>query len=109
MGEHELSATTRASVAVMSVAAVSGAGRLMALATVQIDIDGVVFVLRGIRLMKQGSANVTVELPVVRDAMGQTEPLIDLPPEIVRAVDLVIRREVVETVADRIAANANRI
>lgn len=106
MGEHELNATARASVSVMSVAAVSGAGRLMALATVQIDIDGVVFILRGIRLMKQSSGNVTVELPVVRDATGKNEPLIDLPPEIAHAIDLAVRREVIETVAERIAANA---
>lgn len=93
--------TASVSVTVVSIAATPGAGRLMALATVELVIEGVAIVLRGVRLVRCGSGEVVVELPTIRDHDGKPAPIVDLPPELARAVDLAVRREVVETVVAR--------
>ncbi len=98
--------TVSASVSVRSIVATRGAGRLLALATLEILIEGVAITLRGVRLVRGAGETVTVELPTVRDEQGRITPVLDLHSELAVAIDLAVRREVVETVAERAAGAA---
>lgn len=101
--DFELTQSARCSVAVISITPVTGGGRCIAIATALILVEGVEMTLSGIRLMRQRSGNVTVEFPMTRDATGRDVPVIQLPGELIHAIDRAVRREVLETVAERIA------
>jgi stage V sporulation protein G len=58
------------------------AGRLFALAAVQIDIDGAQIEIHGIRAMHVHPASTRIELPMFRDAGGASRPAIILPEEV---------------------------
>ena len=58
------------------------AGKLFALATVEIDIDGVIIVVRGIQALRIGPARTRIELPKFRDASGQWRSAVSLPDEV---------------------------
>jgi hypothetical protein len=58
------------------------AGRLFALASVEIEIGGVTVELRGIRALRTGTEATRIELPQFRDAAGLLRPVVKLPPEI---------------------------
>ncbi|TAN59632.1 MAG: hypothetical protein EPN20_14770, partial [Magnetospirillum sp.] len=60
-------------------------GRLLALATVEVEIEGVVFVINGVQLTritnpKEGTA---VDLPRYRDAAGEWRQAITLPAKFI--------------------------
>ena len=63
------------SITVLSVTPVR-AGKLFALASVEIDIDGVRIEVRGIRAMRVPTGATRVELPTFRDAAGQSRAAI---------------------------------
>ena len=63
------------SITVLSVTPLR-AGRLFALASVEIDIDGVRIEVRGIRAMRVPTGATRVELPTFRDAAGQSRAAI---------------------------------
>lgn len=73
-------------------------GRLIALASVEIDVDGVVFVIEGVRVFRYrmpGNAQdfAGVGAPQFRDATGDWRSAVTLPPEIETAFcDAVMRR-----------------
>ena len=69
------------SITVLSVTPIR-AGRLFALAAVEIDIDGVRIEVRGIRAMRVPTGETRVELPKFRDAAGQSRAVIVLPDEV---------------------------
>src|SRR5712691_6970677 len=69
------------SITVLSVTPMR-AGRLFALASVEIDIDGVRIEVRGIRAMRVPTGATRVELPTFRDAAGQSRAAIVLPDEV---------------------------
>jgi hypothetical protein len=58
------------------------AGKLFALASVEIDIDGVRIEVRGIRAMRVPTGGTRVELPTFRDAAGQSRAATVLPDEV---------------------------
>ena len=67
---------------VLSVAP-AHAGRLFALAAVEIDIDGILIEIHGIRAMRVDSGPGTrIELPTLRNAAGLSQPAIILPEEV---------------------------
>ena len=68
------------SITVLSVTPMR-AGRLFALASVEIEIDGIRIEVRGIRAMRAPGAT-RVELPKFRDAAGQSCAAIVLPDEV---------------------------
>ena len=68
------------SITVLSVTPMR-AGRLFALASVEIDIDGVRIEVHGIRAMRVSTGATRVELPTFRDA-GQSRAAIVLPDEV---------------------------
>ena len=69
------------SITVLSVTPLR-AGRLFALAAVEIDIDGIRIEVRGIRAMRDPTGATRVELPMFRDAAGQSRAAIVLPEEV---------------------------
>ena len=69
------------SITVLSVSPMR-AGRLFALASVEIDIDGVRIEVRGIRAMSVPTGATRVELPTFRDAAGQSRAAIVRPDEV---------------------------
>jgi hypothetical protein len=58
------------------------AGRLFALASVEIEIGGVAIELHGIRVLRVGAEGTRIELPQFRDAAGLYRPVVILPPEV---------------------------
>ena len=69
------------SITVLSVAPLR-AGRLFALASVEIDIDGVRIEVGRIRAMHVPTGATRVELPTFRDAAGRSRAAIVLPDEV---------------------------
>jgi hypothetical protein len=58
------------------------AGRLFALASIEIEIGGVAIELHGIRVLRVGADGTQVELPQFRDAAGLYRSVVTLPPEV---------------------------
>jgi hypothetical protein len=58
------------------------AGKLFALASVEINIDDVLIEIHGIRAIRTATGATRVELPKFRDATGQPRAAIVLPEEI---------------------------
>ena len=77
----EIGCTTPVSITVLSVTPVR-AGKLFALAAVEIDIDGVVIEIHGIRAVHVPPAATRIELPRFRDAGGRSQTSIILPQEL---------------------------
>jgi hypothetical protein len=78
-------ATSTVNVAVLSVAP-TRAGRLFALASVEIEIGGVAIELHGIRALRVGTEGTRIELPQYRDAAGLPRPIVTLPSEIYQPI-----------------------
>lgn len=59
-------------------------GRLLALATVEVEIEGVAFVINGVQLTRITSPTegTAVDLPRYRDAAGEWRQAITLPDEL---------------------------
>jgi hypothetical protein len=74
-------ATSTVNVTVLSVAP-ARAGRLFALASVEIEIGGVAIELHGIRALRVEPAGTRIELPQFRDAAGLFRSVVTLPPEV---------------------------
>jgi hypothetical protein len=68
-------------ITVLSVTPVR-AGRLFALASVEIEVGGVAIELHGIRALRVGADGTRVELPQFRDAGGLYRSVVTLPPEV---------------------------
>jgi hypothetical protein len=84
----------------------AGAGPLMELAVVEVIIAGIKLTLRGVWFVRCTDRRVLVAHPTVRDEQRRGIPILDMPAEVMSAIDLAVRREVMETVAERIAARA---
>jgi DNA-binding cell septation regulator SpoVG len=68
-------------------------GRLQALADVEIEIAGVAFVVRGIRVIKIGPRSRGVAAPRCRIAAGRLAEAVSLPPELTAAIGNVVLDE----------------
>jgi hypothetical protein len=80
MQSHE-AGSSLISITVLSVTPMR-AGKLFALASVEIDIEGVRIEVRGIRAMRVPTSETKVELPTFRDAAGQSRAAIVLLDEV---------------------------
>jgi hypothetical protein len=72
------------------------AGRLFALASVEIDIDGMQIEVHGIRAMRGPTGATRVELPMFRDANGQSRAAIVLPDELHGPIGDAVIKELIE-------------
>ena len=75
------SISSTVSITVLSIKPVKF-GRIFALASVEIDIDGVVLVIHGVRAMRAQPMGTRVDLPVYRDENGVWQQAVMLPDEI---------------------------
>lgn len=75
------SSSSTVSITVLSIKPVNF-GRIFALASVEIDIDGVVLVIHGVRAMRAQPMGTRVDLPVFRDENGMWQRAVMLPDEI---------------------------
>ena len=57
-------------------------GKTFALASVEVDIDGVLLVIHGVRAMRAQPMGTRIDLPVYRDENGVWRRAITLPDEI---------------------------
>jgi len=91
--EHPSSSTV--SITVLSVKPVKF-GRIFALASVEIDLDGVLLVIHGVRAIRAQPMGTRIDLPVYRDENGVWQRAITLPEEISGAIGKAILDELVE-------------
>jgi stage V sporulation protein G len=73
------------SITVLSVTPMR-AGKLFALGSVEINIDGVLIEIHGIRATRTATGATRVELPTFRDATGQSRAAIVLPDEVYQPI-----------------------
>jgi hypothetical protein len=79
-------ATTIVSFTVLEVLPVRGAGRLIALASVELELDGVVLIMQGVRVVRMGNGVLT-EPPKFRDPRtGDWIPALIVPAELGEAI-----------------------
>jgi stage V sporulation protein G len=90
-----LSATSTVNVTVLSVTP-AHAGRLFALASVEIEIGGVAIELHGIRALRVGTEGTRIELPQFRDSAGLPRPVITLPVEVYSPIGDAVLETLVE-------------
>jgi stage V sporulation protein G len=77
----DVSSTTPVSITVLSVSPIR-AGKLFALAAVEIDVDGVLIEIHGIRALHVPPAATRIELPTFRDPASRSQAAIVLPEEV---------------------------
>lgn len=71
-------------------------GKLFALASVAIDIDGIEIEVHGIRALRVEPAGTRIELPKFRDAAGMLRSAITLPEEVRGPIGDAVLDELVE-------------
>ena len=77
---------------VTDVARIEGAGRLAALAAIEIELDGVALTVQGVRVLRQKN-RITTEAPRYRDPRtGQWLPALILPEELGAAIAREVHR-----------------
>src|ERR671919_3036603 len=84
--------TSTVTFTVTDVERVEGAGRLIALAAIELELDGVALVVQGVRVVRQ-STRIDTEAPRFRDPRtGQWVPALILPDELRRAIAREVHR-----------------
>jgi stage V sporulation protein G len=81
VGSNDTGSTTPVSITVLSVTPMR-AGNLFAIAAVEIDIDGVLIEIHGIRALHVPPAATRIELPTFRNAAGRSQAAVILPEEV---------------------------
>ena len=84
-----------ASITVLAVKPVKS-GRIFALASVEVDLDGVLLVIHGVRAIRAQPMGTRIDLPVYRDENGVWQRAITLPEEISEAIGRAVLDELVE-------------
>lgn len=66
---------------------VRGAGRLVGLAVVEVDVQGVIFTLQGVQVTQEADGSLACRSPVWRHPKnGQSVPCMQLPPALAGAI-----------------------
>jgi stage V sporulation protein G len=79
--QYDDAGPSRVSITVLSVTPAHG-GKLFALASVEVDIDGVQIAIHGIRALRVNPVGTRIELPKFRDGNGVWRTAITLPEEV---------------------------
>jgi hypothetical protein len=88
----DAAATATVTFTVTDVERVEGAGRLAALAAIEIDLDGIALTVQGVRVLRQKN-RITTEAPRYRDPRtGQWRPALILPDELGAAIAREVHR-----------------
>ena len=98
MGGMETDAQVKPSTVNLTVLSITPvrAGRLFALASVEIEIGGVAIELHGLRVLRVGAEGTRIELPQFRDAAGLYRAVVTLPPEVYGPIGDVVIDTLVE-------------
>jgi len=84
--------TSTVTFTVIDVERVEGAGRLAALAAIEIVLDGVALTMQGLRVLRHNN-RITTEAPRYRNPRtGQWRPALILPDELGRAIAREVHR-----------------
>lgn len=84
--------TSTVTFTVIDVERVEGAGRLAALAAIEIVLDGVALTMQGLRVLRYDN-RITTEAPRYRNPRtGQWRPAVILPDELGRAIAREVHR-----------------
>src|SRR5882757_6541672 len=83
------------SITVLSVTPVR-AGKLFALASVEVDIDGIQITIHGIRVVHVAPVSTRIELPKFRAPNGEWQTAIILPEEVRGSVAEAVLEELIE-------------
>jgi hypothetical protein len=86
MSDAAIAETTTCGVVVLGVKRLLGAGRVVALASAEIQVGDIAVRLHSIGVVAFPGGRLAVELPASRDATGQTVAAIELPIELAHAV-----------------------
>jgi hypothetical protein len=82
----DAAATATVTFTVTDVERIEGAGRLAALAAIEIELDGIALTVQGVRVLRQKN-RITTEAPRYRDPRtGQWLPALILPDELGAAI-----------------------
>ncbi len=87
--------TSPATVEVLSVTLSRAPGRLIALAVVEVVLDGVPIVLQGVRVLRRADGMAVVQMPAYRHQSGELLPAVVLPEELDEAVQRQVLQELV--------------
>jgi hypothetical protein len=88
----DAASTATVTFTVIDVERIEGAGRLAALAAIEIELDGIALTVRGVRVVRQKNRMIT-EPPRYRDPRtGQWLPALILPEELGAAVAREVHR-----------------
>ena len=83
------------SITVLSVKPVKF-GKIFVLASVEVDIDGVLLVLHGLRAIRVHPTGTRIDLPMFRDENGTWRHAVTLPDEICGPIGRAVLDELVE-------------
>jgi stage V sporulation protein G len=83
------------SITVLSVTP-ARAGKLFALASVEVDIDGVQIAIHGIRALRDAPVGTRIELPKFRGLNGEWQTAITLPEEVRGPIGDAVLDELIE-------------
>ena len=83
------------SITVLSVTP-AGAGKLLALASVELVIDGVQLTIHGIQALRVEPIGTTIELPKYRETTGEWQTVISLPDDLCRPIGDIVRDALVD-------------
>jgi stage V sporulation protein G len=81
-----MTSTVSVTFEVVSVTRLHSAGRLLALATVEIDLDGVPLTLNGVQVLRTPAGKMQCRAPHYRGPTGEWLPAVTLPDELERAI-----------------------
>jgi hypothetical protein len=91
-----MSDTVSVSFEVVSVTRLHSAGHLLALATVEIDLDGVALTLHGVQVVRTPAGKLQCRAAHYRTPTGEWAPAVILPDELERAIGAEILAGLVE-------------
>lgn len=78
--------TAAATLTVLGVERVAGRGRLIALACVEIELDGIPILLQGVKVTKLPSGGMKCDAPCYRDPDGSWLPAVVLPADLAKGI-----------------------
>ena len=88
----DVAGTATVTFTVTDVERVEGAGRLTALAAIEIELDGIALTVQGVRVLRQNN-RITTEAPRYRDPRtGRWLPALILPEELGAAIAREVHR-----------------
>jgi len=84
--DYAITDTTPVRFDVLGVEHVRGPAGVIGLANVEVELAGVVFVVQGVRVMRDATGGLSCQAPIFRHPSGRWLPAMVLPPELTAAI-----------------------